>query len=182
MSSAPTVLAVGQFFFQPKRKGVTKVCNYGFFKDKRRNGYSGDFKFLNSDEFVLVGESKFFVGDFLHGWCDAFAFLLHDEFGWDVEEIVDEGGLLVHAYCVRYDDGVPVFIDVRGETTNFYDFVYEFWDCLPIDFPANEYCPDAVVRMNECDIKKQLRLYDQRTLADVNVAAEKIIKKYGFWK
>ena len=158
------------------------MCNYGFFRDKRRNGYSGDFSFLNSEEFVFVGKSKFFVGDFIHGWCDAFAFYLHDEFGWDVEEIVDDSGLLVHAYCVRYDDDdVPVFIDARGETTNFYDFVYEFWNYLPANFPVNEYCPDAVVRLNENDIREQLCLYDQRSLIDINAAAGKIIKKYGFW-
>lgn len=66
---------------------------------------------------------------FLHGLCGIFALALHEEFGYDIEYIVDECAdfcitELIHVYCFEEDQ----YIDVRGQTDDEDAFMAEFED------------------------------------------------------
>lgn len=61
---------------------------------------------------------------FLHGICHIFAFALHQEFGYDIFEL--ESGTTVHWCCISDYNGKEIYIDVRGATTDFDEFWWEF--------------------------------------------------------
>ena len=66
----------------------------------------------------------------LHGYCDICADILHKQFGYPMEYIIDENGDLVHAYCYTKVDGEKHYIDVRGITTDYQSFLSDFEDFI----------------------------------------------------
>ncbi len=64
--------------------------------------------------------------DFLHGACNLFAAALHERKGYDVFEIVRSSGGSIHWYASAEYRGRPVYIDVRGVTTDQSEFFREF--------------------------------------------------------
>lgn len=72
--------------------------------------------------------------NFLHGYCDEFAAMLNEVYGYPIEcvrrmrDVSDEtcGAKLVHAYCVANLNGKKAYIDVRGVTTDPVLFYEEF--------------------------------------------------------
>lgn len=64
---------------------------------------------------------------FLKGSCDIFALALHKLFGYETYEIKNQSnGNLIHCYAQSTYNGKPVYIDVRGASTDFNDF-YKPW-------------------------------------------------------
>lgn len=65
--------------------------------------------------------------DFLHGCCDVFAKYLHERYGYHIEAIYGQyGEQLIHAYCVDVSGDTPIFLDIRGQTDNYEEFLDEF--------------------------------------------------------
>lgn len=58
---------------------------------------------------------------FLQGSCQLFSLALHQEFGYEVRTI--SSGRAFHCYCITERHGKIVYIDVRGATTSFTEFV-----------------------------------------------------------
>ena len=84
------------------------------------------------DTFILIrDESKeecpFSDGNgFLHGICNIFALALHREFGYDIYEVVDKDKKSIHWFGLSSFNNHPIYIDVRGATTDFDEFFSEF--------------------------------------------------------
>lgn len=59
---------------------------------------------------------------FLQGSCQLFAYALNEYFDYDIVEIRQARGK--HYYCQTSINGVTAYIDVRGMTTNWEDFIF----------------------------------------------------------
>lgn len=64
--------------------------------------------------------------NYLHGYCDDFAMALSEAFGYKIETVHNGDGKLIHAYCVDIIDSTPVYIDIRGITSDPGLFYEEF--------------------------------------------------------
>lgn len=129
----------------------------GFYEEldvlKKDIGDECDFGFLENEEI----KNHFNAYDFLHGFCDVFAIVLNNLFSYDMECIMNEDGL-VHAYCKKEINGRTFFIDVRGVTDNYGEFIEEFGDFLDyIDIPSYPICGtkimDKLISKNENFLK-----------------------------
>lgn len=94
-------------------------------------GEDADFGFMENE--VLGKDIKydgrtFSAFNFLHGFCNVFAQILNEKYGYSVECIYNEAGRLVHCFCIDDSNGKLVFIDVRGKTDDYFEFVSEFED------------------------------------------------------
>ena len=58
---------------------------------------------------------------FLQGACHLFSLALHQEFGFEAYRIRFERS--IHYFCISTYNGRKVYIDIRGATTNFQEFV-----------------------------------------------------------
>lgn len=56
--------------------------------------------------------------DFQMGSCELFALALHRKFRYEVYEIVQNGNM-IHTFCIAYNKGHKIYIDVRGMTSSF---------------------------------------------------------------
>lgn len=68
---------------------------------------------------------------FLHGECNVFAVFLHDKYGYDIESLWNKGEFdtgLIHSYCTKEINGVKYYIDIRGITDSYQEFMKEFYD------------------------------------------------------
>lgn len=61
--------------------------------------------------------------DFLQGSCDLFARALHERFGYEVYEIKRNNSTTHHWYAKSSYQGIPIYIDIRGATTDFGEFL-----------------------------------------------------------
>ena len=69
--------------------------------------------------------------DFLHGWCDIFAFALYETFGYPIYCIKEkkQDKIAIHYYCKpQHPDGCVA--DVRGITNDDFLFLQEFEEWL----------------------------------------------------
>ena len=105
--------------------------NFGFYSDLEvlREEYEADFSFLQNE----ISSHGLTPYDFLHGSCDVFAYYLNKQYKYDVECIYerddDDNKRLIHAYCTeKLSDGSVAYIDVRGVTTDYDEFIAEFID------------------------------------------------------
>lgn len=64
--------------------------------------------------------------DYLHGFCLEFALHLNQLYGYPVEAVYSKNSSLIHAYCVSEKDGKTIFIDIRGWTDDWQEFIQEF--------------------------------------------------------
>lgn len=67
---------------------------------------------------------------FLYSSCHLFALALYEEFKYKTYEIKDHKDRLIHVFCMATYRGQPVYIDVRGITTDFVEFVSAFYIIL----------------------------------------------------
>lgn len=63
--------------------------------------------------------------DFLQGACNVFAYVLQEVFCYDVFAI-KEGEKLIHMFCKTEYQGKRVYVDVRGATTSYDEFIRGF--------------------------------------------------------
>ncbi len=69
--------------------------------------------------------------NFIHVECNVFASFLHDKYGYKIESVWNKSGEykgLVHSYCVKEVNGIKYYIDVRGITDSWHEFIQEFYD------------------------------------------------------
>ena len=60
---------------------------------------------------------------FLQGSCHLFAYALSECFGYEIIEICNNKCVGNHYYCVTHVDNIPIYIDVRGATGDWMDFI-----------------------------------------------------------
>lgn len=86
----------------------------GFYKIKRKNNSR---HICNNEVF----------GKYLHGHCDEFAETLSERFGYEIHSLwnSDEDSL-IHAYCFKFMNDKAYYIDARGITDNWDEFIEEF--------------------------------------------------------
>ncbi len=91
-------------------------------KSKRKELVEQAIQFVDleddSSEFHNVYED---ASIFLQGSCQLFSLALHKEFGYDAFEI--RKGTSCHFFCQATYQGAPVYIDVRGATTSWEEFL-----------------------------------------------------------
>lgn len=66
---------------------------------------------------------------FINGICNIFAFALYKKFKkfkYEICKIVDYTGRDLHWFCISYYKGKKVYIDVRGATTDYEEFAWQF--------------------------------------------------------
>lgn len=78
---------------------------------------------------------------FLQGSCQLFAYALNEFFGYEVIEIRQDGS--PHYFCKSVIQGTPIYIDVRGATSDLKDFVYG------LKFITNMNCTEIKHRKEE---------------------------------
>lgn len=72
--------------------------------------------------------------DYLHGRCNIFAELMSQKYGYDAFVIEDWEGKMIHCYnTATLPNGQTAFIDARGITTDYVEFISEFEDWVDID-------------------------------------------------
>lgn len=131
----------------------------GFFKNNC--GYDAPYEAM---EHVNLSHG-YTAYDFLHGFCNCFAMMLNQKFGFPCELIWDECGCLIHAYCVNEVGGKKYFIDARGVTDDVFEFLDEFGDWLPsLEYP----CPHMTYH----------EMFDDCTSGDVMESAKCLYEKY----
>ena len=88
--------------------------------------YEYDFNFLEDE----ISYKNITPDWFLHGNCDIFACYLHEKYGYEMKAIYDCDGELIHVYCTAEINDETVYIDVRGITDDWDEFITEFddWD------------------------------------------------------
>ncbi len=106
----------------------------GYYEDNSKldfcpleNEFLTKFSVKNGDEFDFT----FSANDMLHGFCDIFAEVLAKKFNpnYQVYSLLDPSdGYLTHCYCMLSDSDKKYYIDVRGITDNFNEFISEFAD------------------------------------------------------
>lgn len=79
----------------------------------------------------IFSEEPLDMYKYLHGYCDDFACALNRKYGYDIESIWSESGKLIHAFCVKpalHEGEKNYYIDARGITDNWKEFIEEFRD------------------------------------------------------
>lgn len=116
--------------------------NKGFYEELeelREDEPEASFGFLeNIDTNVKIDWFIVNAYDFLHGFCHTFAYVLSREFGYKIYSIYDEEGVLVHTYCVIPNGNEPIYVDIRGCTSDFGLFIQEFDDFITINEDGGE--------------------------------------------
>ena len=116
--------------------------------------------------------------DFLHGYCDVFAYWLNKRYGYQVVTAYC-GYQLIHAYCVDYIGSTPVYIDIRGRHTDWDEFWEEFYDESeeeylefypefvkdPLEFRANPGYEETVLRAAKRFVREYMDYYKERRAA-----------------
>lgn len=153
---------------------TTNEMTIGFYqelRDLRAEYPEADFAFMENIEYNPY--------QFLHGYCDQFAMVLSQKFGYEIE-LVRNDDSLIHAYCTVNFQGKKAYIDVRGITTVKRLFFDEFADWLTMEKDGSlwaddegymyEIFPDHFENWN--DYSADLGEYPDKSLLD---AAELII-------
>ena len=71
--------------------------------------------------------------DCLHGWCEYFALELNKRYSYSLRMLYDYDNNFIHAFCSTCKD--TLFIDARGITDNWNEFIEEY-----IDFTEPDSC------------------------------------------
>lgn len=95
-----------------------------FYERASLSPYAPDFSFM--DEYR--GRLGVTAYDLLHGYCNIFAKAVNSRFGYRTFSITDEYGTLVHCYARTEEAGRTVYIDARGRTSDYGEFISEFED------------------------------------------------------
>jgi len=72
--------------------------------------------------------------DFLQGACNLFIVPLFQMYEYDVFEIIDENGETIHWYASTQHQGIRLYIDVRGATSDFEKFIFPFSQKIKMEY------------------------------------------------
>ena len=105
-----------------------KIIHKGFYANNNQDIISQLHKIKSSNpEITEEGIEVYYDAEyFLHGLCHIFAYALHKKFNYDIYELRSEADSIIHWYCIYEYNGNTVYIDVRGITTNYEEFLSEF--------------------------------------------------------
>ena len=83
------------------------------------------FSVISSNPSIDDGEKIIYhnADVFLSCSCDIFAYVLHLRFGYDIYYVINESGSIFHCCCILDYDSCRFYIDVRGITNNFDEFL-----------------------------------------------------------
>lgn len=88
--------------------------------------------FIEMESVLLSGgntnQKPYDASVFLHGFCDIFAELLSQKYGYSIKKLLDEEDELVHVFCTTDISGKRYYIDARGITDEPQDVMLEFED------------------------------------------------------
>ena len=136
--------------------------------------YEYDFDFLENE----VSYKNITPDWFLHGNCDIFACYLHEKYGYEMEAVYEYNSKydalqLIHAYCTAEINNKTVYIDVRGITDDWDEFIEEFddWysdDCLIETFDVPEYYLKAKKENDNIFMAAKAIEYENEDFYDVN--------------
>lgn len=104
----------------------------GFYEelDELQKDGADDFGFLENICISVcdIHGNQLSTYDLLHGYCTTFATLLHKKYGYTVYKIEKKNGDYIHCFCTAIWNGITYYIDVRGITNNYDEFISEFED------------------------------------------------------
>lgn len=98
----------------------------GFYEINEDNNKMQSHMIANMNIPEIFKERTYFIHHFLHGMCHIFAYVLHKRFGYDILEIKNISGSCIHWCCIANYKGKEIYIDVRGMTTDYQEFLQEF--------------------------------------------------------
>ena len=170
MSNRPTAKALrgknDRNIFRPvngteKHKGF--YCDDNDFENLREIDCDGHLTQIDDDEEHLTSAECL-----LRGSCQAFALKVEDILGYKAFIIQEYGGKGHHVFCQATLNGKNAFIDARGVTTSFDEFMEV----------AGEFVegPFIVRRINEEDIAEWERNSDSNSHKEHLALAEAVIK------
>ena len=86
------------------------------------------FEFMDGLDFFYQDElSCIDMYKYLHGYCYLFALMLSKVFGYKIKSFWTSKDNLIHAFCVTQSkDGKEYYIDARGYTDDYDEFISEF--------------------------------------------------------
>lgn len=156
------------------RKNFISTCQCGwhkgfyneddFSKALRNINYTDFFECPDDDEFPYDS-----ADDLLRGSCHHFALALKTVMGYDAYIIQGNDGKSFHAFCQIYKDGNRYYVDARGITSSFDEFL-----TVARVFVGDEYTIRPVTTEDIDEWKKDSD-YDDEALA----FAEAVIEKYN---
>ena len=103
--------------------------------------YDYSFDFLENE----ISYKRITPDWFLYGNCDIFACYLHEKYGYEMKAIYEyDSEQLIHVYCIAEINNKTVYIDVRGITDDWNEFITEYddWyssDCTTETFKIPKY-------------------------------------------
>ena len=104
---------------------MSNVKNYhiGFYGLKQEKLREKLCSIKSSKSSVIVGGKSYYnvAADFLMGYCHIFAFALHKRFGYDVYSFSNNS--FVHWCCISEKNNNNFYIDVRGITDDYLEFL-----------------------------------------------------------
>lgn len=89
--------------------------------------------------------------EYLHGACVEFACALHDQLGYTVEHVRRPDGTLTHAYCITHKKHLRYFVDIRGVTSNWNEFVKPYYNELKESYAQLNIEPEDYVNLYKYD-------------------------------
>ena len=131
--------------------------------------YDFDFSFLENE----ISYKRITPDWFLHGNCDIFACYLHEKYGYEIKAIYEyDSNQLIHVYCTAEINNKTVYIDVRGITDDWNEFITEYDDWYSVDCPIEtfeipEYYYEAKEENNDIFIAAKVIEYENSDFYDV---------------
>ena len=139
-----------------------KYKSLGVIESSKGFVHNGFYSVLNSYKNKNIHEAR---------WCDIFADCLHKIYNYPIYRINNEYNekILTHAYCKNIKANETLYIDVRGITNNFHEFIEEFED-----FCSEEYAKENEYLWME-NIKESM---DEEEYEDIKEACMEVLENY----
>ena len=105
------------------------IVSKGFYNTNKDNVIEKLLKIHSNKPAVSINGGEYVYYDaevFLHGYCHIFAYALYQKFGYDIYELSNSSDNVIHWCCISKYNEIDVYIDVRGITSNFNEFLTEF--------------------------------------------------------
>lgn len=126
----------------------------GFYAEREKYNYDG-FDFLEAESVIDENDSYICINysetdekylhelnpyDYLHGRCDTFAEFLYKRYDYPAYMIKNpDTDKLVHCFNMVCFNNTNYYIDIRGITTDYEEFMSEFEDFVPDIYFLEEY-------------------------------------------